>query len=66
MYNLKLKCSTFGSYMVSSIIGILVVAVVAPSVNVALYLPEVKSAPSVKQICYVLNNVHNIVQIQTE
>ena len=52
--------------MVSSIIGILVVVVVAPSVNVALYLPEVKSAPSVKQICYVLNNVHNIVQIQTE
>ena len=45
MYSLKVNCSVF-STMLSIIIGILVVAVVTPVVNVALYLPGVKSTPA--------------------
>ena len=46
MNSLRLNCLTSSS-LPPAIIGILVVAVVAPVVNVALYLPGVKSTPAV-------------------
>ena len=52
MNSLRLNCLTSPS-LPPAIIGILVVAVVAPVVNVALYLPGVKSAPAViKHVVY--------------
>ena len=45
MYSLKLNCSV-SSTMLSTIIGILIAALVAPGVNVTLYRPGVKSAPA--------------------
>ena len=46
MNNLRLNCS-IPPLLPSDKIGILVVAVVAPGANVALYWPEVKSDPAV-------------------
>ena len=46
MNNLRINCLSSSS-LPPAIIGILVLAVVAPVVNVALYLPGVKSTPAV-------------------
>ena len=45
IYSLRSNCSV-SSAKLSIIIGITVVALVAPGVNVALYLPGVKSTPA--------------------
>ena len=45
MNNLRLNCLS-SSPLSLAIIGIIIVVVVAPIVNVALYLPGVKSTPS--------------------
>ena len=45
IYNLRLNCSVSSS-MLSTIIGILVAAMVAPGANVAMYRPGVKSTPA--------------------
>ena len=60
MNSLRLNCLTFSS-LPPAIIGILVVAVVAPVMNVALYLPGVKSTPAViKHVAY-----HVIIKLLT-
>ena len=51
MNSLKLNCLITSPWL-PAIIGILVVAVVAPGVNVALYRPGVKSAPAI------INNIY--------
>ena len=51
MNSLRLNCLTSSS-LPPAIIGILVVAVVAPVVNVALYLPGIKSTPPAKLNLY--------------
>jgi len=48
MYNLRLNCSV-SSLHLSPNIGMLVVAVVDPGINVALYRPGVKSASATIQ-----------------
>ena len=45
MNNLRLNC-LISSSLPPAIIGILILAVVTPVVNVALYLPGVKSTPA--------------------
>lgn len=46
MYSLRLNCS-ISSPLLLAIIGIVAVAIVAPTENEALYLPGVKSSPAV-------------------